>query len=121
MKKKTILISAVILIIVFSGCGSSNEDAFIGTWKLDCYFGSQGEFRASELQSLGLSGTIEIRADHSATISLMGRTAEVKWELKGSETIIFSNPDNSEAAVEMNLKDGSLTVEDAISKMTFIK
>ena len=120
MKKKTVLIFAAVIMIFFTGCSKGNEDAFIGTWNLEHYSGSQGEFSANDLLALGLSGTIEIRADHTATISLMGRTADVRWELKDSSVISFSYAE-SENTVEMTLKNGSLTVEDEISVMTFVK
>ena len=120
MKKKTVLIFTAVLLIFFSGCGKGDEDAFIGTWNLEHYSGAQGEFGANELLALGLSGTIEIRSDHTAEISLMGRTADVRWELKDSSVISFSYPGN-ENTVEMTLNNGSLIVEDEISVMTFVK
>lgn len=122
MKKRIIALMTVLLILTLSACGGSSandEDAFIGTWNIFSFEGGGSFYDAASLESMGVTGTLVIKDDHTMTISITGYDdSQAEWELKDKTTITVKEP---MATTEIYLKDGKLVMETDAEIVTFSK
>jgi hypothetical protein len=71
----------ILLVISLAGCGGP-ERQVVGTWRAD--FGPDA---SSPLAKLGEAAapTLEVKADRTFTLSLMGMPVEGQWEMQGQD------------------------------------
>lgn len=116
--KKTICLMLIVLLLctALSPAVLAAEDDLVGTWYLTDMDDGSGEDNAEKIalmNSLGISATMEIRADGSATIDLFGESHDFTVDFKKG---LFRIGDND---VEYILKDGALTFGDDEMTLTF--
>ncbi len=123
MKKTTArllaLVCAMLMIVSFVGCSSSDSDKFVGTWTLTVDMTTMPSMTEAEEASTveylkTLSFVLKLKGDGSATATgTMMKTGDMPapagWTAKG-DTVILGNAESSDSSQKMvlTLKDGKL-------------
>ena len=126
MKKGIIALLACMfaLSLALVGCGGGGGDAkaaWVGSWDL-VEMEENGQVTTSDdlqmLKDLGITVTLELNEDGTAALVIFGEKAEGEWEAKSATEGTFKAED---AAVDMKIADGKLTMEQNGEKLVFEK
>ena len=120
VKRGIMILLAVMLMLSTAACGSKDfSKNFVGVWEVTEVVAEGLTVNGEMLETFGVTGSIDFRADKTMIFELMGDSTEGKWEAKDEKTVTIT-PDDEESATA-TLADGNLTIEVDETKMVFSK
>lgn len=126
-KKRGLVILMCAIVVLSLGlfaCSGSSEDAkkaFIGTWKLSGLV-EDGEAVSQDdlemMEAMGMTVTMTVSEDGNFNIDIFGESEEGTWEAKSTTEATFTIQGDAAPAT---LKDGTLTLEESGTQLSFVK
>ena len=125
MKRKMLLLVGCVcaLCLALTGCGGGADAAsnFVGSWKLSAVESSTepaSEEDVAFLEEMGMSCSITLNEDKTASLDLFGDVLNGTWEAKDATNATITAEGES---LEMMLADGKLSLDLEGDKMVFVK
>ena len=124
IKIVAVLAATVALCFAVAGCSSSGDGAdytknFAGEWKLSGIEASDESASAEDmamLEAFGLSVTVTLNEDGSATFNMFGEEMSGSWKAKSATEATFTLEGDT---TTMTLSDDTLRVDVSGEAMTF--
>lgn len=121
MKKTRMLTLALVFVLALSmllvGCSKKNDDALIGTWKLDTVVFGESEMKAADF---GLEMSMVINKDGTAKLLTTGEEEEAATWKKSDKGLSITDK-SGEEAIEFTLENGKLKAVESDGTMIFVK
>jgi len=118
MKKPRASFLSVLALSLLAACGGGADSAAVGHYQLDieAMGAAEPEMKDAMKAIKGLSGSIDLRADHTGTFGMkMGLpgipdvSETGTWKLDGETLTFTSKKDGKESPKSGTLKDGAIT------------
>lgn len=121
MKKSIAIFMALAIVLCLAGCGGGSKDPVqVGTWKMVSMVQGGVTVNATQLETLGVTGTLILTADKKASMDIAGivSVTDGTWEAKGDTGVTITFEGESQDAT---IADGKLTIEQEGAKVVFEK
>ena len=120
MKKKTIVLLAIIMVLILSTCSGDEKDKIVGTWILDSVTVSDQTFNSDTLVTMKMQGTIVFTKDDEVDFNVLAEQFNGKWTLKDTDNVIILD-ESGVTITELKYEEGKLIMLSRDSKLVFIK